>query len=97
MTSILNVSSDDNVIGQLSDLQGFWSDSVPLDKLIIERKRCPKCKNFLVYNGLSNATVYLALGICFSCEFAKLFWKEPSVLAEIKSKFSAKSKQKKAA
>lgn len=95
--SIISVTEDDNNIGQLSALTGYWEDSVEIDKMIITANRCPHCKNNLAYQGMSNSTYYKAFGICFGCEFAKLFWTEPSVFRQVKNKILKRAKDKKAA
>lgn len=71
-------------------LKGFWEDSLSLDKRLIERKICPKCKKRnLVYRGFSCPTAYKAFGICEPCEFAELFWTEPVTFVKAKKSFSS--------
>jgi len=81
------------LFGQIQEgLKGFWADSLSLDKRMIENNFCPKCRKNLVYKGFSNPTLYKAFGICEPCEFARLFWTEPAVLAGGKRRFSATKK-----
>lgn len=54
--------------------KGCWSDSLSLDKRLIEYHHCPNCDRDFVYKGLSSPTAYRAFGVCEPCEFAKLFW-----------------------
>lgn len=66
----------------------FWTDEVSLDRLLIERNRCPKCKKGFIYRGVSNKDEYHAYGMCEKCDVAELFWKESPAFANTKKAFS---------
>ncbi|MCD9188271.1 MAG: hypothetical protein LUM44_17780 [Pyrinomonadaceae bacterium] len=63
----------------LSD-DGFTPDTHGLNQLIIELKKCPKCKQKLVYKGFSNRTDFHNYGVC-ACGYWKLFWTEKTALS----------------
>ena len=65
---------------------GFWSDSISIDRLMITANICPKCKKSLIYQGWSNREEYRAYGICEQCQFAKLFWTETVPFSSFKKK-----------
>lgn len=75
-------------------LEGFWEDTVEINKFMIERYNCPKCRRPLIYKGYSNNTLLKNFGICEPCEFAKLFWSEPTVLVRAKNRISEKAAAK---
>ncbi|HRH45873.1 MAG TPA: hypothetical protein PKY82_29795 [Pyrinomonadaceae bacterium] len=66
--------------------EGFWSDLISIDRILITANFCPKCHRSLVYQGWSNPTEYRAYGICEQCEFAKLFWIETVQISSFKKK-----------
>ncbi len=67
----------------------FWKDEIPLDQLMIENKRCPKCKNFLSYRGFSATAEYHAFGVCEPCNYALKFWTEKIALMTAKKRLAA--------
>ncbi len=67
-----------------TELKNYWSDSIPIDKMMIEACWCPKCHRSLEYFGRSTATEYRAYGVCRECDFAKLYQVETCELAEFK-------------
>lgn len=85
-----------SAIGTLTELRadtiGYWADFLSIDRTIIENQFCPKCGTNLVYKGFSKPEHYKAFGICSRCDFAKLFWTKPAVLARGKKKFSVPAK-----
>lgn len=68
--------------------RGFWVDDISVNRMIVERKKCPKCKNFLEYRGFANAHETRTFGVCLSCEFAKQFWLDSPVFAAAKRNIS---------
>ncbi|MDB5478836.1 MAG: hypothetical protein JWM96_1331 [Alphaproteobacteria bacterium] len=76
-------------------LKGYWDDSdLTIDRLLIENHKCPKCKCRLVYKGFSNPVEYIAFGVCRSCDYARKFWTEKSVLRQAKSNLSKRKMRK---
>jgi hypothetical protein len=69
-------------------LDGYWPDSLDLDRRMIENNNCPECGRKLVYKGFSNPERYKAFGICEPCEYARHFWTEPAVFVSGKKRFS---------
>lgn len=63
---------------------GYWKDNLKVDRLLIERNRCPKCDAYLVYVGFSNPTEYRAYAVCEKCDLAKRFWTETARSASFK-------------
>lgn len=70
--------------------KGYWNDLLSIDRIMIERHRCPKCDANLVYRGLSNPIEYKAFGVCEDCDHARLFWTEKTILRNAKKGLSAR-------
>jgi len=68
--------------------RGFAPDSLAIDKILIESRRCPACKSRLEYQGFSGQIKYVAFGVCRSCNYAKRFWTESADFAAAKKTFS---------
>ena len=58
----------------------YHADTLAVDKIIIENRRCRYCRAKLVYHGISNALEYHALGECPKCGAGERFWTEKHVL-----------------
>lgn len=67
----------------------WWSDDLRIDRIIVERHKCPDCKGSLEYRGFSNPNEYRAFGVCESCDYARRFWTETSDSATSKKNLAA--------
>lgn len=76
-------------------LDGYWPDSLGIDRVMIETKTCPKCRKPLEYRGFSNMTEYKAFGVCADCLYAKHFWTEKAETAVAKKQISKMGKGRK--
>lgn len=81
-------ASEKELFLQLQNMQssGFWSDSISIDKTMIEANFCPCCHRSLTYQGWSNVAEYQAFGVCKLDEYAKLFWTEKAPISSFKKK-----------
>lgn len=52
---------------------GYWEDRNSFHQQIVERKKCSKCLNNLLYAGCANLRNYLVYGVCARCESEILF------------------------
>lgn len=77
-----------NAFEQLQNLtkEGFWSDNLRIDRIMIESHTCPTCWKPLQYQGFSNVSEYRAYGVCQPCGFVKRFWTETADLNAFKKK-----------
>lgn len=65
-------------------LDGYWKDEIPIDKVIVESKYCPKCHQYLEYRSYSNIEFNRVFGICEKCEYAKEFYLNPPFMTNFK-------------
>ncbi len=67
-------------------LKGYWSDSIRIDRIVIEANYCPKCHRSLEYVAFANADFYRSFGICEKCRFAREFWLDSAMFAAYKKR-----------
>ena len=71
--------------------RGFWADEIRIDRILVEAKRCPKCRKPLAYQAFSNRSETQTFGVCEKCEYAAQFWLDGVRFAAAKKEFSARS------
>lgn len=67
---------------------GFLPDEIGFEKTIVERYRCPRCREPLQYRGYSDTDITLAYGVCEPCDYAKRFFDRPPLIAAGRKRFS---------
>ncbi|HEX8287859.1 MAG TPA: hypothetical protein VF556_07690 [Pyrinomonadaceae bacterium] len=85
----------------LADLEqkGFLPDDKSRDSTDctnIERNRCPKCKQGLIYKGFSKFSTpveYQGFGVCEPCDYAELFYREKTDFHEAKPRRKRKMRK----
>jgi transposase-like protein len=64
----------------------LWADSLELERIMIERHKCPRCKENLVYKGYSSSVKHFVFGVCEDCDYAQHFWTESMAQRAYKKK-----------